>query len=152
MLFRSWLEAHDYDEIDQLYNPEKFQPMPNPKIELEKAKLQQSAKEHQDNFQLEIADMKKEIMLAEAKVSELQAKAELHLSQADGVNTGHQIAIIQAQIGAANAQREGLTKALDLMSKHGNTQMKLAMEKENGNSGQRSKRVEPSPGDSGVSG
>lgn len=149
---RLWLEAHDYDEIDQLYNPEKFQPMPNPKVELEKAKLQQSAQQHQDDVQLEIAGMKMEVAHVEAKISELQAKATLHLAQADGVKTGHQIAIIDAQIGAAKSQREGLNKALDLMSKHHNTQMKLAMEKENGNSGQGPKRVEPPSGDSGVSG
>lgn len=148
---RQWLEAHDYEEIDQLYNPEKFQPAPNPKVELEKAKLEQSAKEHQDDMQLGIADFQLQMGLVEAKISELHAKATLHLADADGVKSGHQIAIINAQLGAAHAQREGLTKALDLMSKHQHNQMKLAMGKENGNSGSGQKRVGAPSGDAGVS-
>lgn len=147
---RKWLEAHEYEDIDQLYNPEKFQPAPNPKMELEKAKLQQSAKEHQDDMQLEIANLQLELGTSEAKISELQAKATLHLAQADGVKSGHQIAIIDAQIGAARAQREGLTKALDLMMKHTHNQMKLEMDKQNGNSGSGSKGVGAPSGDSGV--
>jgi C-terminal processing protease CtpA/Prc len=147
---RLWLEAHDYDEIDQLYNPEKFAPPPNPKVELEKAKLEQQGKEHQDDMQLEIANLQMEMQVNEAKISELQTKAELHLAQAGGVKTGHQIALIYAQIESSQARQKGLTEALDLMSRHHNTQMKLAMEKDNGNSGSGQKGVGSSSGDAGV--
>lgn len=143
---RKWLEAHEYEDIDQIYRPQEIQPTPNPKVELEKAKIEQKAKEHQDNFQLEVAQMKSDVMLTEAKISELQAKAELHLSQAKGVETGHYIAIIEAQIGAAKAQREGLIKALDLLSNHEHNQKKLEMEKSNGDNGSGSKGMGAPPG------
>src|ERR1035437_9349951 len=68
-------------------------------------------------MQLAVVELRQQVALNEAKSNELQAKATLHLSQAQGVETGHQIAIIEAQIGAAKAHREGLLAALTLMEK-----------------------------------
>ncbi len=116
-VIKSLLEAHDVDSIDKVFpdpqGPNAIAPIPNPKVELEKAKLQQKQQEHQDNMMLETASLKNDIALAEAKIIELQAKAEKELAEAKGVDTGHQIAIIEAQIGAAKANKENLMRVLE---------------------------------------
>lgn len=118
---RGLLEAWDYDDIEEYYpdptGPNAIAPPQNPKIALEQAKLQQAAKEHQDEMQLAVVEFQAEMALNEAKIVELQAKAAKHIAEAKGVDTGHQIALIEAQIGAARAKQEGLVKALELVQK-----------------------------------
>ena len=151
LIERMWLEEFGYDDIDRIYRPQEFQPPPNPKMVLEEKKLQQAAQEHQDEMQLAVAELQGDLMMIDAKILELEAKAKLHASQADGVKTGHLIAIFDAQIGAARARREGLIKALDTMSKHNHNQMKLEMEsKQNGNNGSGSKGMGAPSGNAGV--
>lgn len=115
------LEAWDIEDIDQVFpdpkGPRAIAPPQNPKIELEKAKLQQAAQEHTDEMQLAVAALKQEVALNEAKIVELQAKATKHLADAQGVETGHEIAMIEAQIGAARARQDGMLGALTLMEK-----------------------------------
>ncbi|MBU6264864.1 MAG: hypothetical protein KGM14_01550 [Actinomycetales bacterium] len=127
-----WLEASDYDDIDKIYpdpkGPNAIAPPQNPKVALEQAKLQQQAKEHQDSMQLAIVELQADIQVNEAKILELQAKATKALAEADGVKTGHQLALINAAIGAAHARQKGLIEALSLMQKAESEQSKLAME------------------------
>lgn len=126
---KSLLEAFDVEDIDNLYpdpnGPKAIAPPQNPKVELEKAKLQQQAKEHEDEMKLAIAEMQDQIRLTDAKILELQAKSELHIAQADGVETGHEIAMIEAHIGAAKAHREGLLAAVNTLTKAGEMHGKL---------------------------
>ena len=115
------LEAYDVEAIEEIFpdpkGPKAIQPIPNPKMELEKAKLQLKGQEHQDDMSLAVAEFQKEIPLIEAKIKELEAKAQKHLADAQGVGTGHAIALAEAQIGAAKAHREGLLKALDTVQR-----------------------------------
>lgn len=116
------LEAHEVEAIDEIYpdpkGPKAIQPIPNPKIELEKAKLQQAQSIHQDEMGLEIAKLRQEVGLNDARIIELEAKAQKHMADAKGVGDGHMIAMLEAQIGAAKAHREGLLKVLDLMQRN----------------------------------
>lgn len=118
---RDLLESWDYDNIDQYYpdptGPNAIKPPVNPKVQLEQAKLQQAAKEHQDEMQLAIAELQSQAQVDQAKIIELQAKATKLMAEAQGVDTGHQIAMIDAQIGAAKAKQEGLMKALELLQR-----------------------------------
>jgi chaperonin GroES len=128
VITRAWLEAHEYDNIEQIFPDPKgqnaVQPPANPKIELEKAKLQQSQQQHQDNMQLAVAQLQSEAGLSQAKIVELQAKATKEMSEAQGVDTGHQIAMIEAQIGAAKAKQEGILGALQSLQKTHELQLK----------------------------
>lgn len=130
LVTKNLLEVFEYENIDQIYpdpkGPNAIAPPQNPKVELEKAKLQQQQQEHSDNMQLEIADTKSSIELNGAKIMELQAKATKELAEASGVDTGHQIAMIEAQIGAAKLKQEGLLGALSALQKAHETQMKLS--------------------------
>lgn len=115
------LEAYDVDGIDTIFpdpkGPNAIEPLPIPKVELEKAKLQQAAQKHQDEMQLGIAELKVQMALNDAKITELTAKAQKELAEAQGVGTGHAIALVEAQLGAAKAHREGLLKVLDTMQR-----------------------------------
>jgi chaperonin GroES len=128
LVTRNLLEAHDYEEIDQYYpdpkGPNAIAPPANPKVENEKGKLGLATQIHQDSIQLDIASLKNDISLNGAKIMELQAKAAQHLAEADGVATGHQIAMIDSQIGAAKLRQEGLLGHLNAMQKAHDSNMK----------------------------
>ncbi len=136
------LEAWDFDGIEDFYpdpkGPQAITPPVNPKIELEKQKLQNTAKEHQDHMQLAIAEFKDQVRLTDGKIQELQAKSVLELSQAQGIDTGHQIALIEAQIGAAKQHKEGLLKTLDSLTKaaavHGKLSQQQSQQQQGANS------------------
>lgn len=124
------LEAYDTDSIDEIFpdpkGPKAIAPIPNPKVELEKNKLQLQMQEHQDEMQLEIAKLKKDLPLQDAKIAELEAKAQKHLADAKGVDDGHQVELLNAQIAAAKAHREGLVKVLDVLERsHSATQNRM---------------------------
>lgn len=119
-----FLEAHDVEGIEDKYPDPKGQkavpPPPNLKMEELKVKqghLQLAQQQAHDDMQLAVVELKSQLAINEAKATELQAKATKELAEANGVQTGHQIAIIEAQIGAARAHREGLLSALSLMQK-----------------------------------
>lgn len=117
---RQWLEAGEYD-VDAVFpdpnGPRAIKPPPNPKVALENQKLQQDAQQHQDEMQLAVAKLKGELTLNNAKITKLQAEAELALAKADGVDKEQAIALINAQIGAAKADNEHLMKTIDMISK-----------------------------------
>ena len=107
---RQWLEAHDYD-VDVIFpDPEsgKVKPPVDPKIQLENQRLQFEQQKHMDEMQLKVAELRSTIAVNEAKIAELQAKATLELAKADGEGTKEQIALVNAQIGAARQQNEAL--------------------------------------------
>jgi chaperonin GroES len=116
-----FLEAHEVEDIDEVYpdpaGPRAIAPPPNPKVELEKAKLQQDAQVHADEMQLAIAELQQQAALNQAKIDELQAKATKHLAEAQGVETGHQIAMLDAEIGARKNHQDGMLRTLDLLHK-----------------------------------
>lgn len=111
------LEAHEVEAIEEIFpdpkGPRAIAPIPNPKVELEKGKLQLATQKHHDEMSLAIVEVKKDIELAEAKILELQAKAQKEQAEAKGVGDGHAIALLEAQMGAAKAHKESLQRLLD---------------------------------------
>jgi chaperonin GroES len=122
------LEAHDVDDIDGIFpdpaGPKAIAPPVNPKIELEKEKLAQNKQEHQDNMALAIAGLKNELQLTEAKIAELHAKASKELSEAQGVETGHQIALMEMQLAEQKHKRDGILSSLGVLNKFAETKLK----------------------------
>lgn len=122
------LEAYNVSNIDNILpDPEgknAIQPPPNPKMEIEKGKLdlltkkfqleQQKFQADQQTAQLE---MQQEAMKTGAEVLMLQAKATQLLSEAEGAEAGHQIALINAQIGAAKLHQDRIFRSLAVMQK-----------------------------------
>ena len=155
-IMRDYLEIAGYDDIDTIFpdpkGPKAIAPPQNPKVELEKAKLQQAAKEHQDEMQLEAASLQNEVNLTAAKIQELEAKALSHIANAQGVQDGHRIAVIEAQIGAAKARQEGLVKALALVQKSLEMKQRAQAQGESNGNGQGSSGMGKPSGDAGAEG
>ena len=116
------LRAMEVDGIETLFpGPDKVPPLPNPKaaveqikgevkMKLEERKLQQAQMEF-------IANMQEEQRLNAANIIKLMAQAELFAAQAEGVERGHQIALIESMIGAAKARDDHLRGQVDQMLK-----------------------------------
>ena len=126
----NWLESHDYDGIDRFYpdpkGPRAVPAPPNPKM----LELQQKAKEHNDEMQLAVVELRETAALNAAKIVELEAKAVAHRANAEGVQTGHAIAVLEAQIGARKQHQEGLLRALELLQKSVESEAKAAQPKQ----------------------
>ena len=148
---RKFLEAWEEEDIDRLLPDPKgknaIQAQPNPKM----LELQQKQKEHEDSVQISIIELKQQAALNQARIAELQSKAAKEMAEAKGVTTGHAIAMLDAQIGAAKAQQDGVLKSLELLQKaHAHAgQMEVEHKKigaSHGDNAAGSGGMEPAPG------
>ena len=129
---KRYLDALKVNAIDQILpdpkGPNAIKPGPSEKMQIEKMKNDERQMNHQLRFKLGIAKLMQEAELQQAKITELQAKAVLELEQADGVKSGHAIAMLEAQIGAKRAHVDGIIKSIEMMQN---------LEKEANNDGER---------------
>lgn len=100
-------------------------PVPNPDVELEKARLQLESKKLDADLMLRAAEMQLQAQLDNAKIVELMAKAEKLQAEADGVANGHQIALLQAEIGAHKTHQEGILKSVEMLQKLAEQKFKM---------------------------
>jgi len=116
---KRYLDALKVNAIDQILpdpkGPNAIKPGPSEKMQIEQMKNQERQMNHQLKFKLGIAKLMQEAELQQAKITELQAKAVLELEQADGVQSGHAIAMLEAQIGAKRAHVDGIIKSIEMM-------------------------------------
>ena len=129
---KRYLDALKVNAIDQILpdpkGPNAIKPGPSEKMQIEKMKNDERQMNHQLKFKLGIAKLMQQAELEQAKITELQAKAVLELEQADGVKSGHAIAMLEAQIGAKRAHVDGIIKSIEMMQN---------LEKEANNDGER---------------
>ena len=137
---KRYLDALKVSAIDQILpdpkGPNAIKPGPSEKMQIEKMKNDERQMNHQMKFKLGMAKLMAEVELTQAKITELQAKAVLELEQADGVKSGHAIAMLEAQIGAKRAHVDGILKAIDMMKN---------LEEETSNDGTRIQGMEELP-------
>ena len=116
---KRYLDALKVNAIDQILpdpkGPNAIKPGPSEKMQIEAMKNKERETNHQLKFKLGIAKLMQEAELQQAKITELQAKAVLELEQADGVKSGHAIAMLEAQIGAKRAHVDGIIKSIEMM-------------------------------------
>ena len=116
---KRYLDALKVNAIDQILpdpkGPNAIKPGPSEKMQIEAMKNKERETNHQLRFKLGIAKLMQEAELQQAKITELQAKAVLELEQADGVKSGHAIAMLEAQIGAKRAHVDGIIKSIEMM-------------------------------------
>jgi chaperonin GroES len=121
LVVKEVLEAYNTPNIDLMFpdptGPNAIQQGPDPKMVLENQKLQLEAQQMQLEHQRAMAELQQQALLNQAKITELQAKATKLLADAEGIDTGHQIALLNAEIGAARNHEEGIFKALGIMQK-----------------------------------
>ena len=137
---KRYLDALKVNAIDQILpdpkGPNAIKPGPSEKMQIEKMKNDERQMNHQMKFKLGMAKLMSEVELTQAKITELQAKAVLELEQADGVKSGHAIAMLEAQIGAKRAHVDGILKSIEMMTN---------LEKEASNDGARVSGMENVP-------
>ena len=116
---KRYLDSLKVTAIDQILpdpkGPNAIKPGPSEKMQIEKMKNDERQMNHQLKFKLGIAKLMQQAELEQAKITELQAKAVLELEQADGVKSGHAIAMLEAQIGAKRAHVDGIIKSVEMM-------------------------------------
>lgn len=116
-----YLEALKVPNIEKLYpdpkGPNAVPPQPNPKVQVEQIKAQVKQMDIQTRAKLEVAKIASDAEKKNAEIMKLQAEAMKLVAEAKGVDTGHQIALLNAQIGAAKEHRDHMLKTADLMLK-----------------------------------
>jgi hypothetical protein len=89
--------------------------MPNPKIVEAQMKQQAAQMKAQLDFKVKLLELVQGAEKQQAEIKLLEAQVVQTLAEAKGVDTGHQIAILEAQIGAAKNKQEGTLEALKIL-------------------------------------
>ena len=108
-----YLEALKIETPSRFYKgPDKVPPLPNPKMQVEQAKMEVKKLQIEfDKFKL-MTEMQEQHELNKAKIQELQAMSLKLVAEAKGVETGHMIAAIEASIGAIKAHNDSLNERM----------------------------------------
>jgi chaperonin GroES len=113
---KNYLKAMKVSNIDMLLpdpkGPNAIKPGPSEKVQIEQMKMQTKQEQFKGEMQLALAKLMQAAELQQAKIHKLEADAILAVEQAGGVRTGHEIAMIDAQIGAAKAKHEGIQDSM----------------------------------------
>jgi len=118
---KQYLEALKVADIDDLLpdpqGPNAIPPAPNPKLQIEQLKAQTKQLEMQVNLRIEQLHIAAEAEKVQAEIQNLKAETMKLLAEAEGVDTGQQIALINAQIGAKKNAQDALVKSLQILQK-----------------------------------
>jgi chaperonin GroES len=115
---RNYLRALHIDGWESMYpGPEKMPPPKNPKVVIEEMKMQTKQMGVQADMQKFAANLMEQRRLNSAKILQLEAQAAKLIAEADGVQTGHEIAAFEAAIGALKTHDESLRGGIELMMK-----------------------------------
>ena len=116
---KHYLEALRVPDIEELYpdpkGPNAIPPPPNPKMQIEQMKQQTKQADQQLKFKLAQLAISSNAEKLQAEIQSLHAQSIKALAEAKGVDTGHQIALIEAQIGAAKHKQDGMLQALKMI-------------------------------------
>lgn len=116
---RYYLQALKLPNIDQFlpdpHGPFAVPPMPNPKIVEAQMKAQAAQMKAQLEFKIKLLTLVQGAEKQAAEIKLLEAQVVQTLAEAKGVDTGHQIALIEAQIGAAKNKQEGTIEAIKIL-------------------------------------
>lgn len=138
---RRYLVVERIPAIDEVFPPLGVDPQtgkrmtdipspPQPQILLAQARMalaqarvqevNQKAQEAQMKLRNAAMELQQQAQLIGAQVIELQARAVMEISQAKGVDQGHQIALIDSMIGAKKQHQEGLLALVKMMQEQAN--------------------------------
>ena len=116
-----YLEALKVTNIEQVLpdpnGPNAIQPGLPERVQVEQMKAQERQLSVQIKFKLGIMKLAQEAELNRAKILKLEADAAKALEEAGGIKIGHQIAVLDAQLGAAKAHQDSILKSIDTLVK-----------------------------------
>jgi chaperonin GroES len=86
-----------------------------PDIKLQIAQMENQTRQADQQLKLKLGVLKlmKDAELNQAKIHKLEAEAVKALEEAGGITTGHNIAMINAEIAATKAKNDGIKQAID---------------------------------------
>lgn len=124
---RRALKAMKIDAIDSVFpgsdSPKATPPTPDVKLQIAQMKMQSEQAQIQLDQQQRAAELQDEQRLTTAKIAELEAKAAMELEQANGVQSGQQLAAFDAYLGLLKLHKEHLTKQLTAILDHRNQEL-----------------------------
>ena len=127
---RTFLEAMGVANIDMLFpdpkGPNAVPPPPNIKLEIEQLKNKAKQMDAEIKLKIAMATLMEQSKLDEAKIHQMEADVILKLKTAGGVDTGHEIALLNAQIGAAKQHQDGILQSVKMMHEFLKTQQEGA--------------------------
>jgi len=113
---KRFLEAAQIPYLAEVWN-EKNVPPPKPdvKIQLEQMKIEFQQAKLKAEMQYKMMELMQQAELIQAEVQELRAKAAYEVKQAEGVEMGHTIAMLELQIAARKHQRDGIYESVKML-------------------------------------
>lgn len=127
---RTFLETMGVANIDMLFpdpkGPNAVPPIPNIKLEVEQLKAKSKQMESEIKLKIAMATLMEQAQVDQAKIHQMEADVILKLKTAGGVDTGHEIALLNAQIGAAKQHQDGILQSVKLMHEMLKTQQEGA--------------------------
>ena len=114
---RMYLKALGAPNVDVLYDPEKFPPGEDLKIQLKKMDLQKVQMQLQAQQQMHIMDLQAELGLNQAKIMELQAKATAEVHGIEAGQTQQEVEMYKAMIALMNSRNDVLMQKIQLQTK-----------------------------------
>lgn len=143
---RNFLESMRVEGIDKLYpGPAKMPAPQDPKMEIERGKLQLKQMELQAQQQEFAMKLMEDRRVNSAKILQLEAQAANLTAQAGGVAAGHEVAAFQAAIGALKTHDDMLRGRIETMLRQ------IEVQNESGQSG-KSPTTPEAPGAGGMGG
>jgi hypothetical protein len=130
---RWFLKVMKVPGVDKLLVKEVPEPQPPVEVQIEQMRMQAKKEDLQAKMQVKIAELEadreklqltlqtkmleltNDAELNSAKIIELQAKAVLYIEQAGTAKVDEEIAMINAQIGAAKIHHESLLKSIKMI-------------------------------------
>ena len=114
-------KAWKVSEIEQLLpdpkGPNAIPPKIDPKVQIEQMRLKDRQEDRQINTKLAGLKLMDAAKVNEAKIKKMEAEAVRALEEAGGVQTGHAIAALNAEIAMAKAKQDGLMSAIEMVMK-----------------------------------
>ena len=147
---QNFLRTMHIDGWEAMYpGPDKVPPLPNVKMQVEQMKLQakqMALKQAEQEFIINLMEQRR---LNSAKILQLEAQAAKLVAEAGGIQTGHQIAMFEASLGALKHHDEALRSRIELMVKAMESDRNAAIEQDANRA--RMGRLEGPSGDTGAS-
>ena len=107
---KAYLEALKVRNIDQLFpnpqGPNAVPPPQNPKVEIEKLKVQAKMKDSESKAKIKAAELMSKAQLMQAEVDKMRAETLKIMKEADSVETRNMIELLRIKIQAEEARRD----------------------------------------------
>jgi len=118
---KRFLKAIKVQDIDLLLpdpkGPNKIQPPPNPKIQIEEIRAKTKQAELDLHMKLGLLKLMKDAELSQAKIGKLEAEAALTKAETDTIDSKQRINEINTAIAMQRERREGILSSIDTMTK-----------------------------------